>query len=298
MGYCLLIAFLIFLYARWDVCAHRDERIVVGAKGDLESQLLAELIAIHLSQTEGLVVERKFGLDGFFAFEALKNGDIDLYPEFTGTALECLLHETAPAGAKGGHKLAQEEFKKRYGLGVSPMLGVDCGYCFFMKRTRAKALGITKLSELAALIEAERVHVGFYPEYVSRSEYQRWKEGYGISCRFKPDLIDQDIGFLALGKGMIDVVIGSETSSKADALDLVPLIDDAKVLPSYGGFILYRQKGELMASLENVVTNEDLKQLHRLVEIEGMEVGDVVRNFYFQKMDDQGRISPSFTHLR
>lgn len=267
------------------------ESIIIGCKADIESQIIGEIIASYLEEKMGKKVERRFGLDGFFAFHALLSGDIDLYPEYTGTAMECLLHLPQTGFAQSDLKEISHHMQKRHRLVVGPPLGVDCQYCFLMKKERAKEEDLSTLSDLAKAINTKRIVMGMYPEYHARSEYRKWKSVYEITSDYTPLHIDQDLGFVALDQRGIDVAIGQSTNSKIDTLDLISLEDDRNALPHYFAFPLIHRKAlakernllKYLLDLENCLKSEDIFELHRLVERRSGDFQKIVHHFLISK---------------
>ena len=130
-----------------------NRTVVVGAKKFTEGAVLGELMAQVLETELGVPVERRFNLAGTqVAFDALRTGEIDLYAEYTGTALRNILHDDAPAGSAGAvFARINETFRKRYALCWLAPFGFDNTYVLLMRRDVAARHGIRKLSDLASV---------------------------------------------------------------------------------------------------------------------------------------------------
>jgi len=127
----------------------------LGSKIFAEQYILVEMYAALIRGNTDLAVETKTGLGGTtICFEALRGGSIDMYPEYTGTGLQVLLHPSAAAldslGGRPGavYQYVQREFGRRYGLAWGAPLGFNNAYCLLMREQQARALGIRTISDL------------------------------------------------------------------------------------------------------------------------------------------------------
>ena len=140
--------------------------ITIGSKTFAESHILAE-IAAQLLESEGFKVERKLGLGGtLIAFEGLKNGSVDLYPEYTGTLTEAILHQPALSYAALVAALAEQE------LTLLAPLGFNNSYALVMKASTAAQRDIATFSDLAG---HPQMRVALSLEFLNRGD------GPGIS---------------------------------------------------------------------------------------------------------------------
>src|SRR2546430_6405248 len=129
-AYCRLPSAFCFLLSAFCLLLScgppRAERIVVGSKNFTEQAVLGELIAQHLESKTGLPVERRFYLAGsYICHQAVLGGRIDLYPEYTGTALTAILKEKPQGSAADVYNRVREEYLGRFGLAVTAPLGFD-----------------------------------------------------------------------------------------------------------------------------------------------------------------------------
>ncbi|MGI4874462.1 MAG: ABC transporter permease/substrate-binding protein [Janthinobacterium lividum] len=132
----------------------------LGSKIFAEQYILVALYTALIRGNTDLAVETKTGLGGTtICFEALRGGDIDMYPEYTGTGLQVLLQPSpAVLDSLGGRPAAvfgyvQREFRRRYGLEWRAPLGFNNTYCLLMREKQAQALGIGTISELGARVQ-------------------------------------------------------------------------------------------------------------------------------------------------
>ncbi|MGI4864267.1 MAG: ABC transporter permease/substrate-binding protein [Janthinobacterium lividum] len=132
----------------------------LGSKIFAEQYILIEMYAALIRGNTDLAVETKTGLGGTtICFEALRGGQIDMYPEYTGTGLQVLLQPSAAVlDSLGGRPAAvynyvQAEFQRRYGLAWRAPLGFNNAYCLLMRRQQARALGIKNISDLGRYVQ-------------------------------------------------------------------------------------------------------------------------------------------------
>lgn len=133
------------------------QTVVIGGKQFTEQEILGELMAILIEHNSKIRVIRKLNLGGtMICFNALKSGDLDLYPEYTGTGLVNILKSKVIADPDKAYQTVKEEFKRRYGLSWLEPFGFNNAYTLTMRRDHAKRLGIETISDLARVINAEQ----------------------------------------------------------------------------------------------------------------------------------------------
>ena len=206
--------------------------IVVGSKKFTESYVLGE-IAKTVLERAGFQVEERPGMGGtIILWQALRSGQIDLYPEYTGTIGEEILKTKQP--------LEENEMRRaleKFGVGMSTDLGFNNTYALVMRRTEAEKLGIRTISDLR---QHENLKVGLTHEFLDRRDgWRPLAAAYGLTM---PNVsgIDHAIGYAALANGSIDVKDAYSTDAKIAENDLVVLRDDLHFFPEYKAVFLYR----------------------------------------------------------
>jgi osmoprotectant transport system permease protein len=206
--------------------------IVLGSKEFTESVVLTELAKKNLEEA-GFNVEHRQGMGGtIILWEALRQGSIAAYPDYTGTIQEEILK--CPGTASIGEL---RELLAKYGVGVTEELGFNNTYALVMTRARAKQLGIQKISDLSGHPE---LRLGLTHEFLGRHDgWGPLEKRYGLVM---PDVrgIDHTLGYLALSNGDIDVKDAYTTDAKIDEDDLAVLADDRRFFPQYRAVFLYR----------------------------------------------------------
>jgi osmoprotectant transport system permease protein len=133
------------------------EPLAVGGKAFTEQEILGEMMAILVEENLGLPVEKKLNLGGtLVCFNALLSGDIDLYPEYTGTGLMNILKDELMTSPEAVYDHVKSEFASRYGLVWLRPFGFNNTYALVMKRERAKVLEISTISDLARYVRGSQ----------------------------------------------------------------------------------------------------------------------------------------------
>ena len=222
-------ALLFLLFAS---SALATDPIVVGSKKFTESYVLGE-IAKTVLERAGFAVQERAGMGGtIILWQALRGGQIDLYPEYTGTIGEEIL--------KTRQRLSEEEMRRalaRLGVGMSSDLGFNNTYALVMRRAEADRLEIKTISDLR---QHSELKVGLTHEFLDRQDgWQPLLQRYNLTM---PNVsgIDHAIGYAALAQGSIDLKDAYSTDAKIAENDLVVLRDDLHFFPEYKAVFLYR----------------------------------------------------------
>lgn len=223
-----LVPTLLFLLAAFLAPA---QTIVVGSKKFTESYVLGE-IAKKVLTDAGFQVEHRQGIGATgIVWDALKGGDITLYPEYTGTISEEILKQ--PKISRDGMKQALAQ----YGVGMTDDLGFNDAYGIVMRREQAARLHIAKISDLRGHPE---LRVGITHELMDRSDgWRPLVQKYGL--RFDDvKTIDHGLGYAALYADQIDLKDCYTTDAEIKKYDLTVLKDDLGYFPLYRAVFLYR----------------------------------------------------------
>lgn len=280
------VLFALGLRARARADGERPS-LVIGSKNFTENRLLAEIVAQLVEARTGIAVERRTNLGGTkVVFEALKSGEIDLYPEYTGTGWAILLHEeervTDPLQA---YVHVDREFMRRFGIDWLPPFGFSNSYGLAMRRDRAEALGITRISELRA--RAGELTAGFSHEFLERAD--GWS---GLAEAYDLDLgdvrgMEHGLAYTAISSGRIDLVDTWTTDGKLVRYPLVLLEDDRRFFPPYDCAPVVRQAAldrvdgleSAIAELAFRIPGTRMQALNAAVEDEGRSFAEVAHAF-------------------
>lgn len=259
-----------------------SEGIVIGGKGS-EGEILSEILAQLIEKDLGIPVKRKYLLDGtFILFQALRGKQIDLYVEYTGTALTAILgKETAQKSKKRIYNEVQEGLEKWDISTLSP-LGFQNRYALMMDVEVAKEYGISTLSDL--VLKGSELKVGFDQEFCGREEFGILKDQYRIPFHHLK-MMDHVLLYLSLNRKGCDLINGYSTDGFCCGLKL--LEDDLELFPSYEAVPIIRkdilQKHEgleaVIGTLAGKISNEAMQEMNYEVEKNGKTVYSVAETF-------------------
>jgi len=238
----LVAAAACLLSAALGGCGKQSEKIVVGSKNFTEQKILGHMFADLIEAHTDLAVERRVGLQGtLVCFNALKEGDIHLYPEYTGTGLTAILEEPVISDPDEAYAHVKSEFERRWGLTWLEPLGFNNTYTLTMRGDQAEELEITRISDLRD--HAEELKAGFDHEFMSRPDgYEPLREAYGFRFTQEPVELDPGLMYRAIADRRVDVIDGFATDGRIPAFDLVILEDDQGFFPPYYAAPLVRQE--------------------------------------------------------
>ena len=253
-----------------------QERITVGSKNFNESYLLAEIIAQSL-ELEGFAVERKFGLGGtLVCYEALVNGAIDVYVEYTGTLAEAILKLDGAAPGLDGLNAAVSD----KGLQVLDSLGFNNTYALAMRKDTAAAEGISRISELA---HHPGLKLAFSLEFLNREDgWPGLAETYNLTV--KPAGIEHGLAYQALVEGSINITDAYSTDGELARYSLVVLDDDRGYFPSYFAIPFVRsdlpeRARTVLKRLAGMIDDDRMQELNRMTTIDGRSFPGVASEF-------------------
>jgi osmoprotectant transport system substrate-binding protein len=270
--------------------SHTDH-IVIGSKNFTESFILAELIAQEIEAHTNLKVGRRFYLAGtYICQQAILAGRIDLYPEYTGTALTAILKQKASGGKDEVYRVVKGEYEHRFGLTLGPSLGFNDTFAMEIRDEDARRLKIKTLSQAAAF--APNWRAGFGYEFMERPDgYRGLAATYGLRFAEPPRIMDLGLLTRALKDHQIDLAAGNATDGLIPALDLFVLEDDRHYFPPYEAVPVVRQQtlrqhpevAQLLAELAGRISDEEMQQLNYAVDGQHRDVKEVVHSFLQRK---------------
>jgi glycine betaine/choline ABC-type transport system substrate-binding protein len=268
------------------VACHGGRRpLRVGSKNFSESVLLGEIVAQAI-EAGGEKVDRRLNLGGtFVCHRALLAGDLDLYPEYTGTAFTAILAQKPVSDPAAVRAFVSREYEKRWHLRWSSPLGFQNTFALVMRSRDAARLGIRKISDLAAHPE---LRLGFGYEFVEREDgYKGLARTYGL--RFAQPPAEMDLGLLypALQSGKVDVAAGNSTDGLIEATGAVVLDDDRRYFPPYEAAYVVRDRvwqtdRAVAAALDRLagrLSEESMRRLNAQADRDKRRPEDVAREF-------------------
>ncbi len=287
LGLTLALALSVTAFA-----AAQKPKVTIGSKNFTESYLLGD-IATELLRAHGYEVEHKAGLGGnSVIFPAIQRGDIDIYPEYAGTAYLVQLGREfeIPMRLDDILDTVVKEMDERFDLEFMPTLGFNNTYVFATTKEMAEKYNLEKVSDLIPI--ANRFSLGGSIDFMSdRPDGIRGVEDvYGMKFkRNRP--MDSSLIFRALQLGQVDLIVAFATHGQIAAMDLVTLEDDRGVFPSYhASYVarndLFEQEPEIrsiLMKLHNALDEKTIAGLNYRVDGDHEEPSDVARDWLLQE---------------
>lgn len=263
------------------------DRIVVGSKNFTEQTILAELVAQQIERRTGLDVERRFFLGGtFVCHTAITSGKIDIYVEYTGTALAAILEQPPMQDPTDVYRDVADEYADRFGLTWGRPLGFDNTFAILIRGADARELGVETISQAAAYTPGWRAGFGY--EFMDREDgFPGLAETYGLVFAETPKTMDLGLTYRALAGGEVDLIAGNSTDGLIEALELFHLEDDKAYFPPYQAAPVMRDEmiaqhpevAVALAELAGKISDDEMRRLNYLVDVEHRDVAIVVREW-------------------
>lgn len=220
--------------------------LTVGSKNFTEQYILSNLIADHLAAA-GFGVELTQNLGSGVVFQALADGDIDCYVDYSGTIWLTAMKASGPADRRQVLEQVSEWVEKEQGIRCLGSLGFENTYALAMPRKLAERYGIKTITDLAE--HADELKIGGTSEFFGRAEWRNLRDEYGLNFDRQIEL-NPTLMYEAAASGDVDVISGFSTDGRIAAYDLVVLTDPKQVIPPYDAIVLV---GPKLADDEQVI---------------------------------------------
>lgn len=280
------IAVGLIVMGSFAVSGRWGDRVIVGSKNFSEQVILGELLAQTIERTTGLRVERRLNLGGtFISDQALRSGAIDVYVEYTGTALTAIFHQ--PVLRDHADVLARVTAAyAETGRTVLSPLGFNNTFAILVRGAEARRLNLNTISDAAPHTPNWKAAFGY--EFLEREDgYKGLVRTYGLRFAETPHVMDLTLSYRALAGSSIDVIAGEATSGLIKGLDLYMLKDDRQYFPPYHAIPVVRTETltahpELRTAIERLagrISEEAMRQMNYDVDVDHRDVVVVVREF-------------------
>jgi osmoprotectant transport system substrate-binding protein len=284
--------FLFFVFLLTVLCcsacrSSSPAKITIGSKFFTEQVILAELLAQHIEAKTGIPVERKTNLGGtLLVHKALEAGQLDLYVEYTGTALTAVLNESPQGDSNAVYNRVKQLYSERFHFEVAEPLGFENTFAMVIRGDDAQKFHLQKISDIGPLAPKWRVGVGY--EFLERPDgFRGWSDRYNLHFAETPKVMDLGLIYRALVDHQVDVVAGNSTDGLIDSLGLFALEDDRHYFPPYDAVPIVRQSAlaqfpQLRAALADLggkLSAAEMRRLNYAVDAQHQDAATVVRTF-------------------
>ncbi len=270
-------------------CRARRRVVVVGSKNFTEQLVLGELLAQAIENPEAVkagrppAVTRRLDLGGtFLCHQALLSGQIDVYPEYTGTALTAIFKQAPVSDPAQAWREVRDQYH-RLGLEISPPLGFDDTFAILVRPEDAAQWNLHAMSDLQRV--ANRLRPGFGYEFMERQDgFAGWSHAYQLSFGQAPRIMDLGLLYTALAQRQVDLIAGNSTDGRIAALGLVQLTDDRHYFPAYQAFYAYRPAAAAnlrpaFARLAGRLDNRTMQAMNAAVDLQHRDPAQVAGDF-------------------
>lgn len=260
--------------------------IVVGSKNFTEQIILGEIVAQTIERETGLPVRRRLNLGGTLICDrALAGGDIDVYVEYTGTALTAIFRQPPSNDRAAVIDTVREQYA-RTGRTLLPGLGYDNTFAILVRGADARERGLRTIDDLATVAPAWRAGFGY--EFLERADgFRGLARTYGLAFAAPPQVMDLTLSYRALAARQVDVIAGDATAGLIEALDLTQLDDTRQYLPPYDAvpvahaatLLRYPEVRRALEGLAGRITAADMRRMNYAADAGGEQPADIARRF-------------------
>jgi osmoprotectant transport system permease protein len=260
--------------------------IVVGSKNFTEQLILGELLAQTLERQTSLEVDRRLNLGGTLICDrAVAAGDIDMYVEYTGTALTAVFHQ--PVATEPGQVFETvRDIYARTGRTLLSPLGFNNSFAILVRGADARRLGLATIDDAVRVAPGWRAGFGY--EFLERPDgFPGLARAYGLRFAAAPQVMDLTLSYRALAAGRVDLIAGDATAGLIKGLDLVQLADTRRYFPPYDAAVVARSETllrhpEVKAAIDGLsgrITTPDMRAMNYAADVEHRDIPAIVREF-------------------
>ena len=286
-----ILALLVFVLLFSMGCGSEQKKVVIACKPMTEQYILAEMLTYLIENNTDIVVEQKLGIGGGTSNiqPAMISGDIDIYPEYTGTGWLFVLKQDLIKDPTELYNAVKKKYQSEYGIIWSGLYGFNDTYGIAVKETLAKKYGLKTYSDLAAVSK----NLDFGAEY----DFYEREDGYpGLKSTYRFDFdqkTELDIGlkYEAIKQNQVDAINVFSTDGRLKQYGLKVLADDKNFFPSYYCATLIREETlkkypelkKVLALLDGQISNDEMTAMNYMVEIEKKDPKEVAIDFLEKK---------------
>ena len=271
--------------------ASSNDKITIGSKNFTENMILGSMFAQLIEAKTDLQVEYKENLGGtMVCFEAIKKGQLDIYPEYTGTGLTAHLKMDVINDADQVYQIVKDEFAKQFKIKWLSPLGLNNTYAVAISEEYANKNNINTVSELVPF--AGDLVFGAEHEFFDRQDgFDGMVDTYGLKFKGEPAKMDVAMKYQAVSQGNIDVTDAFTTDGQLITYKLKVLEDDKKFFPPYYAAPIIREDTlkkhpeleGILNSLGDKISDSEMQKMNYKVEAEKKSTKDVAKEFLIAK---------------
>ena len=280
------VAGMVVLGVTVTLVTGRRAAIVVGSKNFTEQLILGEIVAQAIERETGLSVDRRLNLGGTLICEkALAGGDIDVYVEYTGTALTAVFHQPLAGDSRAVLQTVREAYA-RTGRALLEPLGFNNTFTILVRGSDARRLNVRTIDDAAA--HAPGWRAGFGYEFLERPDgYPGLSRRYGLRFAEPPRVMDLTLTYRALAAGQVDLIAGDATAGLISALDLFPLEDNRRYFPPYDAvpvaraatLMRYPEVRRTLTALAGAISAADMRAMNNAADAGREDPAAIARRF-------------------
>lgn len=285
----VILATLVFIVGVTGCSSNASsDTIVVGGKDFTEQDIMADMMTLLIEHHTDLKVKKKTWLNSNVTWNSMKNGEIDVYVEYTGTGLVNILKQKPTTDPQQAYDIVKKEFKEKYNITWLKPIGFNNTYAMAMQKSEAEKRNISTISDLAE--QSESLVLGSEQDFIIREDtLPAMNKLYGT--KFK-SVKSMDIGlkYKALTNGDVDVIDAFSTDGRIPAHDLVLLEDDKNLFPPYYAVPIIRdpvlkdhpELEKVLNQLADKITDDEMQKLNQKVDLERKKSLDVAKEWLEQ----------------
>jgi osmoprotectant transport system permease protein len=293
---------LLLILMTLSISAFAIRPVVVGSKNFSESIILGEMVSIILEKKFNVPVERKLALGGTkVAFDALSAGDIDVYPDYTGTGYVMILKMDKERDPDKVYEIVNHEFQKQFGIVWSPPIGFNNTYALAVRDDDARFKNVKKLSHLSHKVQDYK--------FGTPHEFMERKDGHGsftklYELNFQQDNLksmDSGLTYEAINSQQLDMIMAYSTDGRLKAFNLRVIEDDKRFFPPYYASLLAKRETlekfpaiqKVFELMENFISEEDIIEMNNQVDRHKRDPRVVANNFLIEQGIIEGAVKES-----
>ncbi len=281
------IILVIFMTTIFAGCDNTEKKVVIASKPHAEQYILAEMLTLLVETHTDITVEKKLGIGGGTAniHPAMLNGEIDIYPEYTGTGWLFVLKEELISNPEELYNSVKADYQEEYGITWLDLYGFNNTYALAVKNSLADQYNLETYEDLAKV--SDQLIFGAEYDFFEREDgYEGLKELYGLNFKENKEM-DIGLKYEAISSDQVHVINAFSTDGLLKQYDLKVLKDNKNFFPPYQATTLVREEilkeypelKEVLNMLAGKISDDEMISMNFEVEKENRDPADVAKEF-------------------